>query len=233
MSATKGEKIVRYQDLYKKYSRLGLSKSYDRPIAIDGIQNRLLEAFKTRGGFGVFDDGVSRGLLRRGLLWHRGFDEGKLSRIEFPSDRATEVPSWSWMAYTGGIDYLELEFDGVDWEDLQSPWTGQGGLAARTMDRGGNIALGATVRDFDLGKASEGEGVLIFDTPGSSEKLELQCVVLGRQKGDQVWSEKTHYLLVVTPTTSNRHGTKIYKRVGAGYLPGRCIAAKGLTANIH
>jgi hypothetical protein len=27
------------------------------------------------------------------------------------------------MTYTGGIDYLELEFNGVEWEELGSPWT--------------------------------------------------------------------------------------------------------------
>ena len=73
---------------------------------------------EVRGGFGILDEGEMRGLLRRSLLWCRGPDSltPKLSRIKFSAD-SVPVPSWSWMAYTGGkdypgaIDYLDLEFD--------------------------------------------------------------------------------------------------------------------------
>jgi hypothetical protein len=96
MSASAGEKILRYQDLYEKYSRLGLTKDYDRPIAIDGLQSRLLRAFDTEGGSGIFDEGpVLRGHLRRSLLWHRSADVDRLYQIEFPLTRTTAVPSWS------------------------------------------------------------------------------------------------------------------------------------------
>lgn len=106
MNVDQGEKIPRCQDLFKVYSRLGLTNSFDRPAAIDSLQSRILRALKAKGRFGIFDEGKSLGLLRRSLLWQRddGSDDGistnteKLTPIIFPPDRAiSAVPSWSWM----------------------------------------------------------------------------------------------------------------------------------------
>jgi hypothetical protein len=44
--ATQGAKIRRYQRLYREYSRLGLSKPFDRPTAIDGLRQRLLRTMR-------------------------------------------------------------------------------------------------------------------------------------------------------------------------------------------
>ncbi|KAK3350274.1 heterokaryon incompatibility protein-domain-containing protein, partial [Lasiosphaeria hispida] len=125
-TAKQGERIIHYQNLYKRYARLGLTNDYDRPMAIDGLQHRILGALKSQGGFGVFDEGTKKkGLLRRSLLWHRANETPQLKRIVFPKDRTISVvPSWSWMAYTGAIEYEQLEFGGVEWEELQSPWSG-------------------------------------------------------------------------------------------------------------
>lgn len=40
MRVEQAEKILRYRDPYKRYSRLGLSNDYDHPMAIDGLQHR-------------------------------------------------------------------------------------------------------------------------------------------------------------------------------------------------
>jgi len=50
MNATQGEKIIGLQNLFKTYSSLGFTKVSDRPVAVDGIQNRLLKAFDIQGG---------------------------------------------------------------------------------------------------------------------------------------------------------------------------------------
>ncbi|UPK93045.1 hypothetical protein LCI18_003980 [Fusarium solani-melongenae] len=124
MGADQGEKILRYQDFYKRYSRLGLSIPSDRAVAINGLQERIFHALGAEGGFGVcFEDtkdGRGRGLLRRSLLWSRTSDTLALSRIYVPDHRATsKAPSWSWMAYTGGIDYIAPNFGDMDWEEIQ------------------------------------------------------------------------------------------------------------------
>ncbi|RQM04651.1 hypothetical protein DH86_00003760, partial [Scytalidium sp. 3C] len=176
MRAPQGERIIRLQDLYKKYSRLDLSKNYDRPMAIDGLEKRIHRALSTKGGLGIFDEGEQKGLLRRSLLWYRGPDTTTLTPIDFPSDRdISVVPSWSWMAYTGGIDFLDPKFGGMDWLEIQSPWSYNGQYVVRTEGQKGNIALTAEARDYNPSTALGGEGLIIFDNPGHSEQPKTRC----------------------------------------------------------
>ncbi|KAI0476359.1 heterokaryon incompatibility protein-domain-containing protein [Xylariaceae sp. FL0804] len=144
MDSSRGSKIELYQDLYRRYSTLAFSRVEDRPVAIAGLEKRLVGACGNRGGYGVFDDGARGGLLHRSLLWHRSPREASLSRIAFfdPSSgdqsqgqdhpdhdhhhrgrSSVVVPSWSWMAYRGAIDYLRPPFNGVEWEPVGSPWS--------------------------------------------------------------------------------------------------------------
>ncbi|KAJ9138333.1 Serine/threonine-protein kinase par-4 [Pleurostoma richardsiae] len=131
MSTSQGEKIIRFQNLYKTYSGLAFTKAYDRPIAVDGIQSCLLKAFGTHGGYGIFaeknDKGRGPGLLRRSLLWYRPPDKKELVRIKFPQDHAgvATVPSWSWMAYMGEVDFLQPPFGNINWMAIRSPCESQ------------------------------------------------------------------------------------------------------------
>jgi len=259
-SSKQGEKIQGLQDLYRRYSRLGLTNDFDRPLAIDSLQTRILEALSMSGGFGVFDEGPKKkGMLRRSLLWIRGADTPSLNRIVFPSGRGiSAVPSWSWMAYTGGIDYIRAAFGRVDWEDLQSPWfpseSGQPSnsneMVVHSEGQGDNISLIARARHFDASLLLRGrpdEGKLVWDTLVQSEQQteKLMCVVLGRLKEPAFSSsatvrptpprgQLTHYLLIIRETRArDRNGNRIYERVGAGHLPGRCILEEGPIVTIH
>jgi hypothetical protein len=228
IASSRGGKIRLYQDLYMQYSRLGFTRMEDRPIAIDGLQKRLIHAFNTNGGYGVFDDGPDGGLLHRSLLWQRGSDERTLDRIRFPVDRAMSVPTWSWMAFRGGIDYLDVPFKKVDWEEqeIRSPWSHGVGKTAQTMDHNAGMELSAMARDFQLrGDEDHEDGRIVYDIPGKTDGLQLKCVVIGKFKEGRSLSDKRHYVLVISPSTSGRRGgNKIYERVGAGYMSGRCIA---------
>jgi hypothetical protein len=240
MSASQGEKIIRFQNLYKTYSSLGLTNQYDRPIAVDGLENRLLNAFKAQGGFGVFDSQggpVEGGLLRRSLLWYRPADK-VLTRINYPSSSIAVVPpSWSWMAYMGEIDYLRLEFGKVDWKELSSPWSlGHRNDISSANVKNTSTALRAEVRAIKLDIADELNEQLYFDDYrlGKAEISTLQCVILGVEQGRQSLSSKIHYFILVAPAGSHaRDGTKVYERIGAGYLPGRYISAAGQNMTIH
>lgn len=234
--ASQGERILRYQELYRKYSRLELSKPYDRPTAIAGLQQRLLRTMRVNGGFGVFDEGVTRGLLRRSLLWRRGADTARLTRINFPTESVVSaVPSWSWMAYTGGIDYLQPEFGSFEWEDLQSPWSSNSPQNVSQTDFSTvNMALIATARQYDLGAAVLSEGELIFDTPNRSSMPKTLCVVLGKAKERSLQEMKRYYVLVIAVAGHDgRAGETVYERVGAGHLPGKCISPSGFFVRIH
>ncbi|KAI0490020.1 hypothetical protein F4859DRAFT_509597 [Xylaria cf. heliscus] len=210
MDASQGEKIIRFQNLYKTYSSLLFTNPTDRPIAVSGIQRRLLEAFGTRGGYGVFDEDVKTGqlgLLRRSLLWHRAVDgEGnsRLSRIEFSTAELTDstapvVPSWSWMAYTGEISFLKLDFGAIDWIKIRSPWGAEDGQAtARFADGRRNLALKAPARIINVTLADAwGVGKLYFDDFARTEGKEIPCVVLGTDKQKTAADEKVHYFILI------------------------------------
>jgi hypothetical protein len=230
MSATQGEKIIRFQNLYKTYSSLSLTNPFDRPIAVDGLENRLLKAFRARGGFGVFDGEF--GLLRRSLLWYRPVDK-VLTRINYPSSGTALVPpSWSWMAYIGEIDYLALEFGKVDWKELRSPWSL--GRSGDVSAKKANTTLCGEVRAIKLDITDEKNKQLYFDSFEVVDTSVVQCVVLGVEQGIQPLSSKIHYFILVAPMISlESDGSKVYERIGAGYLPGRYISAAGQKMTIH
>lgn len=221
-----------------QYSRLGFTRDYDRPLAIAGLEKRLIQAFGTYGGFGIFDDGL--GLLRRSLLWHRNSTGATLERIGFPKDWKMRVPSWSWMAYNGGIRYLDLPFQEVDWfeEDLRSPWRTSGSDATwHTGDQDVNAELYAVAKDIDLdridGTSKKEDARIIYDTPdvakwSNAAKSHLKCVIMGRRRNlAQTERERIHYFLLVQealPRGSSRLDRQIWQRVGVGYALGTRIS---------
>lgn len=227
-----------FQDLYSKYSHLELSHDTDRPVAIAGIEKHLISSFEVRGGFGVLDDG-GRGLLWRSLLWQRAHDAPNgLKRIDFQSRKGgtgviISPPSWSWMAHKGAIDYLNLPFDGVDWEeeDIRSRWLSGTGNSWSYSGDCLTCPLELTVygRPFDLQAARTSDsGDIILDDPDGPDELEhfLKCVILGRSKGQTQDSgdARTYYVLLVTPAkTPDGGSTLIYHRVGVGCMPGDLI----------
>lgn len=73
------------------------------------------------------------------------------------------------MAYSGGIDYLKMDFGEIEWKDIESPWSREGEYSK---------ALGAEARVYDRGKVNRAEDSLVFDTPAGSERVKSMCVVL-------------------------------------------------------
>ncbi|KAK3368274.1 hypothetical protein B0H63DRAFT_565004 [Podospora didyma] len=210
LNGNRGEEIRWYQELYAQYSRLGISHVKDRPIAIRGLESRLIAELKRKyqgfeGAHGVLDDGPSGGLLHRSLMWRRGHDVMSLKRIVFPSGH-DGAPSWSWMSYEdgtkggtkggvmGGIDFIQMEGSMVEWEasELISPWKTlrPGGdarnvrtILARARDFGTDVKRLAADRDFgpDTKQRREETNQLIFDSPGGTSH-NFKCVVVGREK---------------------------------------------------
>lgn len=225
--ATQGGKILRIQGLFSKYSRLGLSKAYDRPVAIAGLQKRLLSTIRVAGDFGILDGRDTKGLLRRTLLWRRGSKVSSLRPIDFSESQATTpVPSWSWMAYEGGIDYLKLEFDHWDWAHLQSPWNTEHEKRISDVDpKTFDITLVAHAQICDFKAATEIEIERHLDDQGSLLQVMPLCVVLGRTKGTDTVDDQKHCVLIVAPKLdTDTLGNRVYKRIGVAVLPGKCIS---------
>jgi hypothetical protein len=225
--------IAYYQDLYKLYSRLQFSRDEDRPIAIAGLEKRLRQAFGTKGGFGIFDDGDKdeRGLFHRSILWRHGDEpefENSLEPIDF-SKRNLHVPSWSWMAYKGGIDYTTPEGGTAEWEtnDITEPWTRGFGSATHSAPQDGIIAIPAVVRNFQVANRAPDEVKLFYDTGRvkGSDGQRAQCVVVAKDRRGRFEGLKRHYvLLVALKKAESGRGRKIYERIGAGFMLGKHIA---------
>ncbi|KAF7531407.1 hypothetical protein G7054_g8943 [Neopestalotiopsis clavispora] len=232
-NADRGERIIRYQTLFRSYSLLGLTNTTDRPLAIGSLQHRIQDSLDADGGFGVFDEGSRgdgrAGLLRRSLLWRRHGNTPTMSRIVFLDGQV--VPSWSWMAHAGGIDYISPKFGGMTWKPLRSPWSSNLKGRDNSFPTGvvnNDTALVGEASDYDAGRARQGEGEIIFDIPPGEglQPLPTKCVVLGIERGlpEPKLEHRLHYVLVIRATkSSGLTGMPVYERVGAGWLPGRCI----------
>lgn len=234
--AKQAERILRFEELYQKYSRLGLSKQYDRPTAIAGLEQRLHRTMKVTGRFGMFDDPKSPGLLRRSLLWYRGKDTPRLTRVQFLPTQ-TPAPSWSWMAWTGtriddytytpgGINYFQIPFESFEWQDVQPPWTRQ------AADDDNTLAIDA--RGYDCTSAQKEQYTFIGDPHKGSAPKQGMCAVLGVQVGSMMSADKQHYVLLIAKTGKmDPNGEQQWERIGAGWLLGRFLKRDVIPVHIH
>lgn len=216
----KGMRIELFQDLYERYSRLALSFPSDRPIAIKGLEKRLIDTFNTTGGYGVFDS-----YLHRCLLWRRSGDT--LKRIE--SFRGgSSVPSWSWMTYDGPIHYLKIPFGQISWgNDITLPFVKQSHVLNDSQRKGEGVAIPTLDLEAPVWEivGTLGER-MILDEPYRSFARPLQCVVVGTSKKKPLNERQAYYVLLVH-FAAHVHEGQGYERVGVGILDRRHIALDG------
>ncbi|WJG35684.1 uncharacterized protein FOBCDRAFT_241613 [Fusarium oxysporum Fo47] len=226
MRSTRGAKVRFYESLYKQYSNLDFTKIHDRPIAIAGLEQRLVSAFKTEGGYGVFNGAF----FGRSLLWMRDTKRSDgLKLIEFLRDQKFAVPTWSWTAYEGPITYLEIPFDHVrrTYETaegrIQSPWATRDSDSTsgslHTGELNGKIDLTAQAWEISNLPLAEAQSKIIYDegTPPPSEHM--LCVIVGSEKSKvevRGTEDLEHYVLLVAPFDHSSDG--LYRRVGVGRL---------------
>ncbi|OAL53853.1 hypothetical protein IQ07DRAFT_596836 [Pyrenochaeta sp. DS3sAY3a] len=143
-----------------------------------------------------------------------------LLRINFPKDRSySHVPSWSWMAYSGVIEYLRPDFNNYLWEDIQSPWS-------QKANNTGADKLIATAWDYDTESAGYRESELTLDASRASPPKTGICIVLGKAKGS-VTPECRHWVLIIRRMKQSEHGADAtYERIGAGYMPEKCLVQR-------
>lgn len=239
MESSRGGRIQLYQYLYTHYSRLQFSRNVDRPVAIAGLENRLIRNLNIRGGFGVLDD-ETRGLLRRSLLWCRADGQLRLKKIDFSqaSELCTTVPtppSWSWMAYEGAIDYVVPPFNQVHWDERNviSPWSKS---PRETWSYSGDSSifprsLNVLARGLDIEKAMDvlrDRSIVLDDPQLEFAKLGLECVILGRLSSLIRQEARGEWIYLVLLVRVNKiqceyQGLTVYQRVGVGSVPGSMI----------
>ncbi|KAI0451751.1 heterokaryon incompatibility protein-domain-containing protein [Xylaria acuta] len=161
-----------YQSLYEKYSRLAFTEIQDRPIAILGLENRLVQTFNPRGKYGILEC-----FLHRSLLWQRGDDEMAMRQINFPQGRT--IPA-----------YVELS----------EAFRYSAGYSSYTGDAEALGKLDVVVHDYDASRISpyDAKFKVVFDEPKRREHFKGQCVVLGQEKMETSGEKQRHYVLFVT-----------------------------------
>ena len=201
-----GRQIQHYQGLYERYSSLGLSNAEDRPVAIAGLEQRLMTALKSTGGYGVFHLN-----FYRDLLWHRQLGSSTLERIKF--GKSLQVPSWSWMAFDGEIRYMNAPLGGVNWNpEVMSPFKVPNPESQTTSKAQLPIEFQAPV----LRLKGERPKLLLQDEPSRELDEPLKCVIVGSDKAASS-KPRQHYAIILAP--SRKNGThQFYERVGVAYL---------------
>ncbi|KAF2198313.1 hypothetical protein GQ43DRAFT_457923 [Delitschia confertaspora ATCC 74209] len=207
-------KIVNFISfLFQDYSKGDLTVLTDRHVAISGLEGRIRDALKCQSRYGIFQK-----YLHRNLLWKAS--DSKVKEILYDY----HVPSWSWMAYSGGIQFIDIPFDRVDWIDnlrfdeesthtiIANVWIFQHCRMKLHEAR-------YTVLDFD----GTERGWIQYDIEDSEELDKERCIVVGRRdsmkNGNRIENNdddsiEKYYMLVVRPTTMETE----YKRVGVGLV---------------
>lgn len=157
-------------------------------------------------------------MWKRGLNGH-GEQVKKLVRIQQKPtghDRGRLSPSWSWMAYEGGIGFIKVEGGSLDWE------RGPKKLEWLVGDGKGNMRLQGVARGFELPHLND---TIVWDFGDKPANVTLKCVVFGRTKDreEPVVEKKKHYVLIIAQKPVTGGGEVLYERVGLGFLLGSCI----------
>ncbi|RTE68477.1 hypothetical protein BHE90_017145 [Fusarium euwallaceae] len=196
-----------YEQIYERYSRLRHAVTSDRPLAIAAVETRLLRALDTTGGYGILKRHVGRS-----LLWRRGLGE-QMVRIQFPPSHA--IPSWSWMAWTGGIEYLDLPSEGIKWEPIDIPFPT---LPLQVTYSAENLPprFVSKAYDFHIHARDSTDVTIIWDRD-ENDKIECQmCVVLGASM-DETGQLVARYVLIVG---KNKYQPG-WERLGVGQIIGQ------------
>ncbi|EXL66156.1 hypothetical protein FOPG_17646 [Fusarium oxysporum f. sp. conglutinans race 2 54008] len=211
----KDGRIRLFEMLYERYSRLNLTMASDRSVAIAGLEQRLLETFNCKGGYGVFER-----YLHRSLLWQRAGE--RMQCIRYPTSRP--VPTWSWMAWMGPISYVDVPFEKVDWSDnIGSPFEndiddGSKG-EVKSISHIPEIKLNARAKEFTLEEYQD--ETLVLDSQTWQDLRVVRCVVIGVERSNISVQERKHYVILIAP----KNGCKTFERVGAGFLNGKYISS--------
>jgi hypothetical protein len=114
------------------------------------------------------------------------------------ADINAHVPSWSWMAYNGGIDYIDPPYRYVTWETsgLIHPWT-RGDYTDPDINE--SVAIVAVARGFNIEGCDPQEVDIAYDTTQGSEEKRVQCVIVAKLDAGSSDLDRLHYILLVVP----------------------------------
>jgi hypothetical protein len=201
------ERIVDFlNSLFEDYSIRGLTQPTDRIAAIFGLQSRIASTLDCEERWGIL-----KPFLHRNLLWQRHGAE-KMERIGYNNPK---VPSWSWMAYRGGIKFVHVSFaasDDIRWQRELRFDTEQNDALTGSFGTFWKCTMIQKETQYAILDSTATErGWLQFDVEDGTDLDMQKCVVVGRTGQEP---EIKYFILVVRQTATNRE----YKRVGVGLI---------------
>jgi len=200
LKAGSGRVLGFIQYLFQDFSQRRLTNTTDRSVALSGIESRIAEAIKTKIIYGI-----PTKYIHEILLWQRQECE-ELKKITYVDK---SIPSWSWVTYSGPIEFAI------------SPATYMGWRTGLSFEGGPKIALSATEVANFTGCEVKGEGVtkeilkkggegvvgwIRYDIMEDTPEFDVQrCIVVGRKD----WAREQYYVLVVNPSSLKHEYTRI------------------------
>ncbi|KAF4989251.1 hypothetical protein FDECE_14777, partial [Fusarium decemcellulare] len=203
------------QFLFGEYSQCGLTYKSDREMAISSLLERMGHELDTSVRYGII-----RCFLGSLLLWKRTAKE-MTPPIDFGQRM---VPSWSWMAYDGNIEFIimfQYELRIPRSTDLEFA---QDGKELKVKIRKfQNCRLGENERnnEYTVYHGTEKIGSLWYDMKGQIEFN--HCVVVGASGTGRAVNDPKTYYVVVVQEKPDRGG---YVRLGAGTLDEGYLSTK-------
>jgi hypothetical protein len=202
--------------LFETYSKCHLTKSTDRGVAILGLHNRIGSGIHSPGAYGIF-----QGYYHNHILWHASDD--KLKRIEY--SQAEKPPSWSWMAYTGGVQFERVHPASLFNRDLYFECEHKPELLAAYAGKFQNCTTeldGTRYAILDFKKVKR--GWIRYDVEELLDLDEVRCVFVESTIKPFV----KLYMLVVRRTSVDGE----YVRVGLGKIPRSYVKKEALNIRI-
>ena len=149
-------------------------------------------------------------------------DPADSSKAVVESKSKTPPPSWSWMAYTEGISFINTPTRGISWHDIDLHLTGTD-KTSWLYARNGRLCFNALARDFTtLPPLTDSEWEITYDDPKTAERMPKKCIILGTVRDESKGTAVRHYILVITPK-NGMVGSDLYERIGAGDISGACL----------
>lgn len=180
-------------------------------VAIHSLVERMRQALRTEVRYGIF-----RCFLGSLLLW-----KGKENRLSKISYEGRTVPSWSWMAYSGGVDFIaDVRQDLMIPRVVELGFTDDGkALKVQVRQFGGNCRMERQGEGYAIVNGTWRVGFVWFDV---EVRVELKhCVVVGMGKGEMEELQKTYYVIIVR---DKEEGGERYERLGVGKVRARYVS---------
>ena len=217
--------------LFQEFSKRSLTVLTDRCVALSGLEARISEALNCRRRYGILEK-----YLHRNLLWLAL--DGDLTEITYDH----HVPSWSWMAYIGGIQFRGVPLGGVEWYDYlqfdkrceceQAKFTNLWTVCKRKHAIVTNLwtvldlpKVFSKAQHADLDFDGAEEGWINYDLEGGEDSCEKRCIVVGRLQDSGV---DKYYVLVVRSTSVNGE----YRRIGLGLIQSKHVERQVINVRV-